>query len=265
MNKIFAIGDIHGDFKPIRKFYNYLKINKQEPDNSDTLICLGDFGANFFFNHRDEQFKEKIKKYNFTYFVIRGNHEERPEICAERNPAEWHTETFFGGQVWVENKYPYIKYAMDRPHPYSIHGHFTYIFPGAYSVDKFYRLDNGWSWFPQEQLNEDEMELGEKYVKACSTCDLVLSHTCPASFEPTDLFLSQVNQSLVDKSMERYLERIERKLNYKLWLFGHYHATRIYPDLEHSVIMLFNQVAIDIDKYFETENILESLIHFMGE
>ena len=43
------------------------------------------------------------------------------------------------------------------------------VIPGAYSVDKYYRIKNNWSWFENEQLNEQEREnclrLIEKYSK----------------------------------------------------------------------------------------------------
>ena len=59
-----------------------------------------------------------------------------------------------------------------------------------------------------------------------------MSHTCPLAFEPTDLFLPVVDQSTVDKNMERYLGLIEYKLDYKLWLWGHFHAYRVYPQYQ---------------------------------
>ena len=65
--------------------------------------------------------------------------------------------------------------------------------------------------------------------------DFVFSHTCPLKFEPTDLFLSGIDQSKVDKSMEIWMDTIYQKIeansiNRKMptiWCFGHYHADRI--------------------------------------
>ena len=57
--------------------------------------------------------------------------------------------------------------------------------------------------------------------------DLVLSHTCPSLFTPTDLFLTFIDQSTVDKSTEQFLGELEFKLKYHLWLFGHFHADRL--------------------------------------
>ena len=202
MSKIncYLMGDIHGSFKPVRNFYQRNpKIAKAAAAGEENvLILLGDAGLNFFFNHRDEEFKKKLGKYPFTYFVIHGNHEERPSICASKNPDAWHTEIYFSGLVWVENKYPYIKYAMDFVNFYYIPSYVDYIdpekpedddieiqrywktlvIPGAYSVDKYHRLQMGWSWFPNEQLNEGEMQRGLELLDDYNwKCDLVLSHT----------------------------------------------------------------------------------------
>ena len=81
--------------------------------------------------------------------------------------------------------------------------------------------------------------------------DLVLSHTCPIIYEPTDLFLSVVDQSTVDKTTERWLGGIEYNLNYKLWAFGHFHSLRVYPEYQgKQMLMLFNDCFLDVYKYF---------------
>lgn len=47
--------------------------------------------------------------------------------------------------------------------------------------------------------------------------DFVLTHTCPRCWEPTDLFISGIDQSAVDKSMEDWLDKLKIKL---ILLFG---------------------------------------------
>lgn len=266
MNRVWLMGDIHGSVNSIRDFALYINTTYDKDlklDFSDTLILLGDVGANYYFNYRDNEFKKKLGKYNITFFCIRGNHEDRPSNCYKRNPSDWHLEEYFGGSVYVENNYPYIKYAADMPFQYNIHGHSVLTLPGAYSVDKYKRLENGWSWFKDEQLTEDEQFIGKMLVKACPQWDIVLSHTCPIIYEPTDLFLDCVDQSMVDKTMERYLGEIEQNLDYKIWFWGHYHANRIYPRFNKSDrVMLFNTEVFDLDKYFETNNPYDAIIKF---
>jgi 3-oxoacid CoA-transferase subunit A len=278
--KIFALGDIHGKWQIIRYFYEKHKKNENfsyfnREDN--VIILLGDAGLNYFFNHRDTEAKTKLSSYPFTYFLVRGNHEERPSVCAEKYPDKWHTEEFWGNTVYVENDYPHIKYALDEVALYHIPYITGYcegteeneyndegmpywdfykalVIPGAYSVDKHHRLTNGWSWFEGEQLTQEEMIRGKELINRLDKVDFIFSHTCPIIFEPTDLFLSCVDQSMVDKSMERYLGGVEFNLDYRSWMWGHYHAFRDYPRTDgRKKLMLFNGIAVNIKDYLEWE------------
>ena len=250
MSKILITADIHGKIDLIENLSQRISLTEK-----DILIVLGDFGANFFLNKRDKQFKDALGAYKITYFIIRGNHEERPSICMENDPAAWHMEEFWGNQVYVENNYPYIKYALDYPAKYEIptaqgNSIKTLILPGAYSVDKEYRLTNHWTWFPQEQCTKEEMDAGTTLAQS-EDWDLVLSHTCPAIYQPIDLFLPFIDQSTVDRSTEQWLGNIEYNLNYNLWMFGHFHANRIYPkNNDKNVIMVFNNCVFDLYKYY---------------
>ena len=72
-----------------------------------------------------------------------------------------------------------------------------------------------------DEMNKIDSEVNGQYF------DLILTHTCPISNEPTDLFLNFIDQSMVDKSMEQFLEKIKNNVLWDVWLFGHYHADRI--------------------------------------
>ena len=137
------------------------------------------------------------------------------------------------GMVYMQSKWPKIRYFKDWGE-YKIDGYRTAVIGGAYSVDKWYRLDKGYIWYPDEQLSEDEQSECFQYI--CGTTrekldrphyDLVLTHTCPIQYEPDDLFLNGIDQSKVDKSMEIFLQKIHDKIYFKVWLWGHYHADRI--------------------------------------
>ena len=128
------------------------------------------------------------------------------------------------------------------------------------SVDKMYRLMNGYSWFPQEQLNDEEMKHGLELLDYHDwQVNIVLSHTCPICFEPTDLFLSFIDQSSVDKTMERYLGQIEYTLNYKLWMWGHYHAFRDYPrtDGKKRIMLSAGQEVVELNQVFNDEEVIK--------
>jgi len=237
---VWITGDLHGDYLPIRNFYvnNKDKISNISADN--LLILLGDVGANYFLNKRDDYFKEKISRLPFTLFCIRGNHEERPTNLAKKYPTDWHQEVFCENLVWIENKYPKILYALDEGGEYNINGKSTLVIPGAYSIDKDYRIANQWSWFPDEQLSVKEQNdilnnLKQKY-------DYILSHTCPYNWEYyiNDLFLSVVDQSTVDKTMEEFLDRVAANTKWKHWYWGHFHDDRDIKEINGT--MLFHKV-----------------------
>lgn len=238
--RIWAMADIHGSYLPIENFYRKHKDNINFSPETDCIILLGDVGANFYLNKTDIKFKKKLCSFPFTYFCIRGNHESRVASCVDQYPADWEIEIFFDDEIFIEKEFPQIKYARDDITVYNINNFKTLVIPGAYSVDKYYRLENHWPWFKDEQLSSQEMEEGRRIIKRNNNkFDLILSHTCPICYEPTDLFLSNINQSLVDKTMERYLGEIEYIVSYKLWLWGHYHAYRVYPKYqEKQCIML---------------------------
>ena len=207
---IYITGDTHRDFS---------RLDKMEFNKDDLLIILGDAGINYCLNEEDNGFKEYLKKYNVKMFCIRGNHEERPE-----NISTYKEINMFGGKVFIEEDYPYLICAKDGEE-YNIGGKSILVIGGAYSVDKEYRLIYGYNWFKDEQLTKEEMDA--IYNKVKEKCyDIVLTHTCPYKYEPTEVFMSGIDQSKVDKSMELFLDKIEDSIKYDKWYCGHYHTEK---------------------------------------
>ena len=249
---IFIIGDLHGDKNPIRNFYNnYIKGTPKEVEEN-WLICLGDFGALYWFDYRDRNFKRDLSKYPFKYFVIRGNHEERASNRAIIEPDLWEEVECFGNTCLRQPAFPNIYYAKDEGGIYNIAGRKTFVIPGAYSVDKWYRLQMGWNWFPDEQLTLRERQELEDLATG-QHFDLVLSHTCFYSGMPRDAFLSSINQSTVDNSMENFMEKLKEQITFSLWLWGHYHLDRV--ELPYCEIF-YNEVEnlLDVEARWERYN-----------
>lgn len=214
-NKIYITGDCHRDF-------SRFKILKDEEDIA--VIILGDAGVNWTLDQNDQDFKHSLqKKYpNITWYLLRGNHEARPSALPTIQ-TDWDDEV--QGYVMYEPDFLNIRYFLDIGE-YTINDHSILTIGGAYSVDKWYRLERGYRWFSNEQLTEKEMHYATNFVKS-KTYDFVFSHTCPRSWEPTDLFLGGIDQSTVDKSMENWLEGLKDSFVWNVWLFGHYHADRL--------------------------------------
>jgi 3-oxoacid CoA-transferase subunit A len=214
-------GDTHGQNETRLK---NIKSNSPECNPTETaIIILGDVGFQYYKNKKDWKNKHYAAKMGYALYCLRGNHEDR--ISNSKEAHRIYDEEV-KGYVWVEDEFPNIKYFEDCVSEYTIDGKSVLVIPGAYSVDKWYRLQNNWMWFAQEQLTADEMKSAEIMVSG-KHYDMVLSHTTPIDWEPNDLFLRGIDQSKVDKTMEVWLSQLKEMFGWDLWLFGHYHADRI--------------------------------------
>lgn len=213
---IYITGDKHGDYTSIFNFCDKYKTNI-----NDIMIVLGDAGINYYLDDRDYILKNSLLKLPITLFCIHGNHEERPE-----NINTYKTKTFNGGIIYYEEDYPNILFAKDGE-IYSFNGLSTLVIGGAYSVDKEYRLLNGYNWYPSEQPSTETKEHIKNVLKNNNyNIDIILSHTYPLKYEPVEVFLSSINQDKVDKSTEVFLDEIENTTNYKIWYCGHFHTDK---------------------------------------
>lgn len=201
------------------------------------MIILGDAGINFYGGWRDQHKKEFISALPITLFCIHGNHEQRPATLPSYTEQEWH-----GGIVFVEKQFPSILFAKDGE-VYDLNGLQAIAIGGAYSIDWMLRIP-GRSWWPDEQPSPE--------IKACVESkldllgwrvDVVLSHTVPLKYEPTEVFLPGIDQRKVDKSTEQWLDSIEDRLQYGKWYAGHYHTGKIVDRLQ---IMFDNYEALGL-------------------
>lgn len=244
--RTYVTGDTHGDtneFKlRLRGFLKWeLHASPEDmqavrvPDGEDIwMIILGDFGGNFYggAHKQDIEFKQLLQNSNINYFIIRGNHDQRPSKIMT---AAWHTEKLFGGLAYVENQFPNIHYATDCPEVYEICGFKTLVLPGAYSVDKHWRVANEANygcklWFEDEQMTESERAMALQLCEANDNkFDVVLSHTCPWGYIPryspniTKKGIAPNGFDGIDQTMEYFFDDIDKKIEYKAWFYGHHH------------------------------------------
>ncbi len=211
---IYYTGDIHGSKLEIVTF-----CMRFEPSENDTIIILGDVGANYYGDKRDNSLKASFAELKPTIFCIHGNHEMRPWNIPTYKTKEWN-----GGIVWYEEEYPNILFAKDGE-IYDIEGAKHLVIGGAYSVDKYYRISRGYGWWEDEQPSEEIKQYVEKQIKE-KAFDVVLTHTCPFKYEPIETFLPGIDQSTVDTSTEKWLDKIEESIDYKAWYCGHWHINK---------------------------------------
>ena len=258
--KFYVTGDKHGQFHTILQ-------NEIVKDPNNAIIILGDAGINYYLRDLDDKLKKEISENSqCMWYIVRGNHEARPQDCSVPYEVIW--DPWVGGQVYVQEEYPNIRFFLDFGE-YFINGSHVAVIGGAYSVDKWWRLARAGvlkkcdlnynnpkrtGWFPNEQLSKEEMERAN-YVFEGKIFDFVFSHTCPLSFQPTDLFLSAVNQSEVDTSMEQWMDQLKDKMDWFVWLYGHYHSDRMerpYVEMYYHDIDALDDIKARWVKYAET-------------
>ena len=227
---VYVTGDTHRDFDRISDF-----CTKYGTTKNDVLVILGDVSINYFLDSRDRILKKDLSELEITLLCVHGNHEERPFMIKTYRRKKWR-----GGTVYCEKEFPNLLFAKDGE-IYDLEGKKAIAIGGAYSVDKSYRISSGAPWFPTEQPSKEIMNYVEETLdKVGWHIDAVFSHTAPLKYEPTDVFLPNVDQETVDKSAERWLDSIEDRLDYRRWYCGHYHCNRKTDRLE----ILFEEFAV---------------------
>lgn len=233
---MYLFGDLHGSCC-------YFEDRMRHVPPGENVVCLGDiglsYGGRFNYGLRDRMDEYKDN----TFYIMRGNHDDRySKVIPKRRLC------YDADGVFHDEKRPNIKYLPDDGGMVCIDNKMCLVIPGAYSVDKWYRLSMLLPWNKDEQLTEHEMERIERIAEYAEKIDLVFSHTCPRLWQDEfkdELFLGGIDQSTVDNTMEDWLQStilpIVQKKNpdYK-WYFGHYHADCV-VDNEHG-IMLMNKV-----------------------
>ncbi len=213
---IYITGDTH------RRFTRLLTTSFTK---EDILIILGDACINYYLDNTDNLVKDFLSKYNNNFFIIQGNHEERPE-----NIKTYKEKEMYGGKVYIEDEYPNLIFAKNGEF-YNIENNRFLVIGGAYSVDKYQLLKNKLNWFKEEQLTNKEKK---NIINKCTgeKVDYILSHTCPYKYIPREAFLPGIDERLVDNSMEYFLDKIEEIVSYDKWYCGHYHISKEIDKLE---------------------------------
>ena len=214
---VYITGDIHGEVHRVLEM-----IDKYEITPNDIIVILGDVGMNYYGNKKgDRNRKKRMSNLGIPILCIHGNHEMRPETLITYREDQW-----CGGTVYVEEEFPNLFFAKDGE-VYDLEGTKAIAIGGAYSVDKWYRLQRDLHWFPDEQPSDEIKARVEKKLNELSwQIDAVFTHTCPYRYIPREAFMGCVDQSTVDNSTEIWLDSIEGKLNYNAWYCGHWHIDK---------------------------------------
>lgn len=120
---IYFTGDIHGSPWGVKKF-----CAKVKPTSEDIIVLLGDVGANYYDDERDDTMKRVLAKLKPTILCVHGNHEIRPWNIEGYRQKEWN-----GGKVWFQEQYPTLLFAADGE-IFTLNGLRYLVIGGAYRL-----------------------------------------------------------------------------------------------------------------------------------
>ena len=233
--RYFITGDKHGHYHNLIKFCKTNHLNR-----NDVIFILGDSGFNYYGDERDDNLKKLLSKQNVTLFCIHGNKENRPQ-----NIPTYGVRSFCGGLVYYEPKYPNLFFAKDGE-IYTFNEKEFIVIGGAHSVDKIRCLHEDLPFWHDEMPCEETKQLVEYKLKSKNHKIYgFLTHTCPISCLPTEMFIStqrasnpkantqkketrtSTNYPLdIDRSTEEWFESLMQKSDFKIWYCGHYHVDK---------------------------------------
>jgi len=249
----FATGDTHGDWSRFRSG-NFPEGKTLTRD--DYVFIMGDFGI-WDDSVREKQAFDWLSQKPYTICFVSGNHENYDML--EQMPVE----------VWCGGKVNFIRdniIHLRRGQVFTINGVKIFTFGGARSHDiqqgilepddpQFYKKKmilsklggmyriNHISWWEQEMPGENELEEGVRNLEKHKwKVDYIFTH-CAA----TDIQNQLTGESAAYQPdrLTDYLEVIRRRVEYRWWVFGHYHMNCCMNDRD---VVLYDQIVMIPDK-----------------
>ena len=182
-----VVGDVHGSWGALNNL-----INSKKPN---IILQCGDFG---FWPSLHPIGPKDIKNKDCKIFWCDGNHEDHWAL----------------GKLKNNEVAPNVFY-MKRGSTLTLPDGRTVLFMGgAESVDRKWRTI-GFDWFPDEIIKPRELDFLPD-----TTVDIVISHTCPLSFDMDSFVITK--DKLIDPSRHA-LSYVLHCYKPKLWYFGHFH------------------------------------------
>lgn len=240
--RLFVTGDVHGRLEDLDA-----RMSRARLKEGDHLIVAGDVGLCYREPSRNwatgkveletwlvDYAEQMCAERGVTLHVMRGNHDRR-------YIRDIHARLLAPEDMWVahdsgetvsyvaEDTWPHIVFESDSGGISTICGKHLLLIPGAYSVDKSYRLYNGLPWEAEEELDDGELARIEKVART-HPVDAVISHTCPLTFfdEMSDLLMHGLGHisNRQEKAMDGILEAVRETSGDVMWYYGHFHADR---------------------------------------
>lgn len=211
-SKTMFLGDIHGN-----AHYLEQAIDIAIKSGIKSILQVGDF----YIYKLDNHIKEKLVDNDINVYFIAGNHEN------------WKLLSEFEGEGVT--KFDDNLYYIPTGAEFTVGDMTAIAIGGAVSIDKHFRIE-GFSWFPEEVLSEEEQN---KLMSKDKNYDLVVSHDCPSGIDMPSECTPASSEDYFGKEVIReanenreMLDKIFEKLSPDYIFHGHYH--HYYKSFSHS-------------------------------
>jgi hypothetical protein len=217
---VFVCGDTHTPID-ISKLTSANWPGQQYCSKEDLLIILGDCGLLWEREWSKEElyWARWLTAKKVTTCFIDGNHENYDRL------GKLEETSLHGAKVGVaySDKNGTI-YHLKRGEVLQVRNKKLFIFGGAQSIDKEYRI-TGLNWWPEEIPNYAECDHAlETLEKHGNEVDYILTHTAPTSIITAFKFFTSYNR--IDDITSRFLEEIHKTVKFREWHFGHFHTSQ---------------------------------------
>jgi Icc-related predicted phosphoesterase len=237
MGKVYITGDTHGSID-IAKF-NTLKKNVTL-NKDDAILIAGDFGGIFSRSRdiREVELECFYKELNCDIYFCLGNHENTDRLYSDE------FKTIFDKKVNGKVKKIFHNvFMLFNNSVYTINSKTYYIFGGAASQDKQYRIPKI-SWWAEEIPSKKDFKKALRTAKNLKV-DYILAHAAPLSF------IKQLYETTLSDAVSDMLEILIDKIDYKMLICGHYHVNICSKELK--VVTLYNMIFEEPDLLKEVE------------
>ena len=212
MGKLFLCGDCHNDVDIHKLTTKKFPIQK-ELTKDDVMVVLGDWGAIWFGNSKDNYMINWWDNKPWTTFVVLGNH-------CNYNAIEKLPEVYkFGNSCYKAGNSIYIAKSGNI---YTICGEKCLAINGADSYDRDRRTENI-NWWRQERITQDDYNNASiSLAQNNDEIDFLFTHTGGSE---VCRFLG-FNPTPSDYWIDMIKETISPDCRYKHYC-GHYHVDKI--------------------------------------
>lgn len=224
---IYVTGDTHGG-TDIAKLNSKSFVENHLLSKNDYVIVAGDFGFIQEFRNKDRYWLEWFQQKNFTTLFVDGNNENFGTLNG------YPVDFWRGGKVHMITDS--IIHLM-RGQVFDFDGIKIFTFGGAKSKGIERKTENGY-WWKEEMPSEEEYIEGMRVLERHNwRVDYIITHVCPGA--ALKYISSQCGIKGKTNELHEYFDKLNQKVKYKHWYFGHYHSD---VRLSDKMTLLFNKV-----------------------